>query len=610
MLNQKQKEAVEYFSSNLLVIAGAGTGKTTVITEKVKFLIEQIGINPNSILAITFTNKAANEMKYRIFKAIGRKLDWIMTFHSFALQIIKTDPEAVGLDPNFVVYDENDQLKIIKDIKKEMGLTIPEQDLISAISLHKEGKKPINQIIIKEFYDRYQEKLAVNNAVDFDDILNYAVELLETHEHYREFWKYKFDYMMVDEFQDTNRKQLELIKLLYRPNSLMVVGDPNQTIYSWRGSEIQNILNFAKEFDAKIIKLEENYRSTGEILRYANELMKGYIPESVLPVLQPTRPKGYPPVIKSFKSDTEQAERIAKTISEYLIPKEGYRYKDIAILIRNQFLTSEIERKLMEYKIPYKILTKTKFQDRFEIKLLLSYLRFAINPKDTISFDYCVNVPARGLGKKSIEKLEQMYEKDWIYTITKNIEEFKNKQQKGFKEFLELITKLQEMIKNNDVHIIDFLAEKIDIKTILEKRYKVKQQVTKKLNSVETLSEMIKEKGNIKEVIDNLSPDKDDEMDEDAVIISTIHSAKGLEFPVVFIPALEKGIYPRSGVSKEEFEEERRVLYVAMTRAKNWLFISYAHFRKGFDGVPKRRYPSLLLTQLVQKLNKPAEMKA
>jgi len=591
-LTQAQKEAVMHISTPLLVVAGAGTGKTKTITEKIKYLRKEFGVPPERILAITFTNKAAKEMKERVEN--GETFPYVKTFHSFALTILKTHPEEAFNGESFSILDEKDQIKLIKEILKEKSIKAEPKKVLNDIFLFKEQKKELEPEI-EEIFVEYQERLLMSNSLDFDDIIIKANELLEENEKIRDFWKENFDYILIDEFQDTNKNQLRLVKNIYKKPFITAVGDPNQCIYSWRGSEIKNILKFDKHFPgARVIKLEENFRSTQKILLMSNALLEGSTPEKLLPVLKSQREEGKLPVLKIFKSDTEEAKAIARKIKDLL---GEYSPSDIAILVRKSSQIPEIEKRLLEEKIPYKTAGKTKFLERSEVKIVLSYIRAALNKKDKSAFFYCINKPARGIGKKTQEEIKNSFEKDWTHTAKKVGKNLPEKQRKAIESFLQILEIIEKEIKNNPKNLIEKIAEVISLKEYLENKYESKQVLGKKLKNIKILTEMLKESENLEEFIETLYLESgQDQIDKKHITIATIHSAKGLEFPVVFIPSLEERILP----SGKDLKEELRVLYVAMTRAKDLLFLFASKYRKGFDGIPQKTKPSRFLKKITK----------
>lgn len=611
MLNEEQKKAISILTKPLLVVAGAGTGKTNLITNKIKFLNQQLDIDPERILAITFTNKAAKEMKTRIEDG-AIKFPYILTFHSFALKILKSHFEEAGLNKNFTIYDEKDQISVVKNVLKEINIEIKKEPkrILNEISLFKEGKIKTLPEDTSKVFKKYQETLYMSNAIDFDDIIILANQVLQENPEINQLWKDAFDYILVDEFQDTNKPQIELLKKIYneKAGNLTVVGDPNQCIYSWRGSEISNILKFEIHFPGcEIIKLQQNYRSTQKIVEVANKIVEGKIPEKFLPMLVSNKYEGKYPTIKIFKSDTEEAKRIAATV-QYLKENRGYSYRDFAVLVRNSNITDEIEKEFIKQKIPYDVHGKYNFTEKSEIKLILSYIKLALNPEDEIAFKYCINTPSRNIGEKTVEFIKENYKENWIETIKNNMDKFKEKQRKQIDQFLKIIEQIKIDIENKNKKIIDNVIKLIDIKNYLEKKYKDKKTVTKKINNINLLKQLIEEKQfEIQEFIETitLSSGQDDISKEDTVKIITIHSAKGLQFPVVFIPALEKGIFPSS---EEEIDEERRVLYTAITRAEDLVFISAAKYRKGFDKVIKPSSISPFIKEVLKTIPKKSKV--
>ena len=604
-LNKEQKEAVTYFSSPLLVLAGAGSGKTRVITHKIMFLVNNIGIPLNRILAITFTNKAAKEMKERVKSALSLEGEpqWITTFHSLSAKILRIEAQALGYHKDFVIYDEEDSKKAVKDILKEL-------DLSDDIYKPEKVKSTISQIkqyldsSIIDFYsmtmphlpkilEKYEEHLALSNAMDFDDLLLNVVKLFKENPEILKKWQNKFDYILVDEYQDTNKIQHEILKLLVgERDCITVVGDPQQCIYTWRGANPENILDFEKDFPGtKIIKLERNYRSTGIILDTANKVIKnakGRWKEKVLK-LWTEKEEGEKPVLVSLDTEKQEANFIAKKIKE-LVSQEGFRYSDFAVLIRMSYLSRNIEEYLMKYNIPYQVIGGVKFFERAEVKDILAYLRFAFQPKDTQAFKRIINLPSRGIGEKTIKKIESFKEENWLQALKDAFDTLSPKIKMRVQEFLEVIETVRKYGNEKPSEMAKYVIDSINYEEYLKSKYpkdwedrleNVKELITA-LKEVEksgkTFLEFLEES--------SLSQAQDSMSDENTVKVMTVHAAKGLEFPVVFVAGVEEGIFPsaRSFEDPEQMEEERRLFYVAITRAKEKLFFTKANYRSSYNG--------------------------
>ncbi len=603
-LNEEQKEAVLYFNSPLLVLAGAGSGKTRVITHKIMFLIKEKGIPLNRILAITFTNKAAKEMKERVKESLNLEYEpeWISTFHSIAAKILRIEAESLGYKNNFVIYDEEDSKKTIKDIVKEMNLSteIYKPDRVkNAIS---QVKQEMDETIIEfyaftmphlpEIYEKYQKALKESNALDFDDLLVFVVKLFKNHPEIRQKWQNKFDYILVDEYQDTNKVQHEILKYLVgNRNCITVVGDPQQCIYTWRGANPENILEFEKDFpNTKIIKLERNYRSTGKILSTANKVIsgaRGRWREKVLK-LWTDKEEGEDIGLYILKTDKQESDFIAWEIKK--LKDEGMKYSDIAVLMRMSFLSRNLEEAMMRYNIPYQIIGGVRFYERAEVKDILAYLRFALNPNDAQAFKRIINLPSRGIGEKTIKKIQSFVKENWLQGLTEAYETFSPKIKMRLQEFLELIEYIQRFGNEKPSETAKYIFNNLNYEEYLISKYPKDwedrianiEELFNALKEVEksgkTLSEFLEES--------SLIQAQDNIQDDNSVKIMTIHAAKGLEFPVVFIAGLEEGIFPsrRTFEDIEQMEEERRLFYVAITRAKEKVYLTYAKNRYGYNG--------------------------
>ncbi|GAB6072715.1 3'-5' exonuclease [Venenivibrio stagnispumantis] len=598
-LNEAQKEAVLYLDSPLLVLAGAGSGKTKVITHKIAYLMQN-GIN--KILAITFTNKAANEMKERVENLIKKENPylWIMTFHSFSAKFLRFEAKYLGLKPNFAIYDEEDSKKILKEVLKELNLDTQKLELYKdKISKIKQDNNPdlfmiynLTVPMLKPVFEKYQEKLEENNALDFDDLLIKTVYFLENDRDLLSKWQAKFDYILVDEYQDTNVIQHKLLKLLLgNRTNITVVGDPAQCIYTWRGAHPENILNFDKEFpNTKIIKLEKNYRSTKKILNIANKVISKISnrwKDKVL-TLHTDKEEGEEIIIHKAISEKEEARYIASRIKELI--SKGKNYSDIAILIRMSFLSRNIEEALLREKIPYQIVAGTRFFERMEIKDLMAYIRLAVNPQDFASFERAITTPPKGIADKTLQKIKTYYKTDWIQALKDFIinEKKKSKIRVNAEEFISVMLFIEENL-NKPSYLIKQLYQMINYEDYLKEHYP-KDYEDRKENINElfrVFEEVEKQNKSIEDFLEEttLQSAQDNLENSDKVKVMTIHASKGLEFPVVFLPSLEEGIFPagKSLYDKTQLEEERRLFYVAVTRAKEILFLSYAKNRAGFS---------------------------
>ncbi|MGY3755269.1 ATP-dependent helicase [Helcococcus kunzii] len=608
-LNKEQIEAVLHTEGPLLILAGAGSGKTTVLTRKIAYLIEEKNVSEFNILAFTFTNKAANEMKDRIGKTLNKNIShmWIGTFHSICSRILRRNIDKIGYKSNFSIYDTSETKTLIKDIMKELRINEkynPIGAIISSISDYKNKFVTPDEVIdsamyerqrnIGEIYKLYEKRKKFNNALDFDDLILKTVELLTKNKEVREYYAEKFKYIFVDEYQDTNKSQYELIKkftAIY--DNICVVGDGDQSIYSWRGADITNILNFEKDFkNAKVILLEQNYRSTTNILDAANDLIKNNV-ERKEKNLWSDKKDGYNIVYRNSSSEYDEADDIVNKIHQMY--NAGYYYDEMAILYRTNAQSRVLEEKLMSNHIPHKVIGGLKFYDRREVKDLLSYLAFIANPDDDISLKRIINMPKRGIGDTTISKLESfardndMSIYDAVYdegisdvlsgATLKKVQSFFD-EMTSFINFVDdyLITDLVEEVyeKSGYKKMLDS-SNKIEDRTRIENISSLTSAVAEfeKKNEGATLYDYLQ---NV-----NLLSDIDKTDDENGVSLMTIHSAKGLEYDVIFLTGMEDGLFPSLRTMEEGgLEEERRLAYVAITRARERLFISSAASRMVF----------------------------
>ncbi len=622
-LNPEQKKAVLHFTSPLLVLAGAGSGKTRVITNKIMFLTKELGIPLNRILAITFTNKAANEMKERVKTAlnIDTEPQWISTFHSLAAKILRLEAHHLGYDKNFVIYDEEDTKKTIKEVLEELNLDKelykPEKlkEIISQL------KQSLNQTDvldffsmqyphIKKIYSLYQEKLALANAMDFDDILLNVVKLFEEKPEVKKRWQNKFDYILVDEYQDTNKVQHQILKhIVGNRDCITVVGDPQQCIYTWRGANPENILDFERDFpNTTVIKLERNYRSTKKILEAANKLIsssKGKWKKKVL-TLWTDKDEGEDIKLFKLENDKQEAGFIALYSKKFL--EKGYNYSDIAVLIRMSFLSRNLEEAFIKAGIPYQIVGGLKFYERAEVKDILAYLRFAFNPKDTQAFKRIINLPSRGIGKKTLEKIETFYVENWLQAVEDALPSLKGKAKSSLEEFLQLIKEIRQNINQDPAKVANYLYQTINYENYLKEKYPKDwedrvENVKELFRALEELSirgktlEQFLEETSLQQAQDSIQQ-------QNSVKIMTVHASKGLEFPIVFVAGVEDGIFPsgRAFDDPYQMEEERRLFYVAITRAKEHLILTMAKARSSFGNSFQTTKPSRFLKEIKEHI--------
>ena len=610
-LNDKQKEAVLATEGPCLVIAGAGSGKTKVLTHKIAYLISEKNVKPYNILAITFTNKAASEMKQRVEKIVGDVAQemWMGTFHSICVRILRRFIDRIGFDTSFLIFDTSDQKTVVKECLKALNIddkTFSDRSVLSEISNAKNEmltpkayqakysgefrKEKIGQV-----YELYQKRLRENNAIDFDDIINYTIDILSENPDVLQYYTEKFKYVLVDEYQDTNKAQFTLVTILAsRYGNITVVGDNDQGIYSFRGADISNILNFEKDFPGtKIIKLEQNYRCTGNILKAANAVIK-HNENKYEKKLWTENEDGSLPCLYQAEDEYDEANYVVKQI-EHLKTEEYLKPKDFVILYRMNAQSRAIEDILRRENIPYKIVGGLKFYERKEIKDTIAYLRLIHNISDNLSLKRIINEPKRGIGKTSLDKIQEISDRTGtsMYEIIKHAEEFDlNRVKANAEEFINLIEELR--LKKQELSISELLKEvlnKSGYTRALELENTVEAE-TRMQNLEEFLTVAIEFEeesadNTLPEFLESitLSSDVDEMQDEDnTVTLMTLHSAKGLEFPVVFLVGMEEGIFPgyKSIGEPKELEEERRLFYVGITRAKQFLHLTCAKHRTIF----------------------------
>lgn len=614
-LNEQQNEAVLHTEGPLLILAGAGSGKTRVLTHRIAYLIEEKGVNPWNILAITFTNKAAGEMRERVDQLVGFGSEsiWVSTFHSTCVRILRRHIDLLGYDTNFTIYDADDQKTLMKDVCKLLNIDTKvyrERSLLNAISHAKDelvtpeefflqAGGDFSQKKIAEVYAEYEKQLRANNALDFDDLLVKTVQLFQTQKDVLEYYQERFRYIMVDEYQDTNTVQFELIRLLaskYR--NLCVVGDDDQSIYKFRGANIKNILNFEQVFeDAKVIKLEQNYRSTGNILNAANTVIRNNMGRKDK-TLWTDKGEGEKISLRQFDSAYDEAEYIVDEIRKN-VAKGDVTYHDHAILYRTNAQSRMFEEKFVTANIPYKIVGGVNFYARREIKDLLAYLKTVDNGKDDLAVRRIINVPKRGIGLTSTNRVQEYASRHEIgfYDALCGVDLIPDIGRGASK--LESFVALIEHFKTDakDLSLSDLMQEIIEETGYVESlradegeeadaRIENIDELLSKITAYEETCEEQNEPATLSGFLEEVALVADiDSLDEDSdyVILMTLHSAKGLEFPHVYLAGMEDGIFPSymtvTADDPEEMEEERRLCYVGITRAEEELTLTCARRR-------------------------------
>ncbi|HDR7310627.1 DNA helicase PcrA [Bacillus cytotoxicus] len=639
-LNPEQQKAVQTTEGPLLLMAGAGSGKTRVLTHRIAYLLGEKRVAPWNILAITFTNKAAREMRERIDTLVGPEAEdiWISTFHSMCVRILRRDIDRIGINRNFTILDASDQLTVVKKIMKERNIDPKKFDprsILARISNAKNellsAEKYAKQISIadpfeklsSDVYTEYQKRLLKNNSLDFDDLIMTTIHLFERVPEVLEFYQRKFQYIHVDEYQDTNRAQYMLVnKLAARFKNLCVVGDSDQSIYRWRGADISNILSFEKDYEnAKVILLEQNYRSTKNILNAANAVIENNInrkPKKLWTENQIGSKISY------YRAATEKDEAyfVAKKIRDE-VQMGNRKYTDFAVLYRTNAQSRMVEEIFLKSNIPYKIVGGIKFYDRKEIKDILAYLRLIANPDDEISFARIINVPKRGIGATSIDKIINYGVQNGI-SLTTVLDEIEHvgvsaKVTKAVKEFAGLLhnwVNMQEYLSVTE--LVEEVIEKTGYRDMLKNERTLESEgrlenLDEFLSVTQTFESQSEDKSLVAFLTDLALVADIDRVDEDPtageeVILMTMHSAKGLEFPVVFIIGLEEGVFPhtRSLMEEDEMQEERRLAYVGITRAEEELYLSNAQMRTLFGRTNMNaasRFISEIPTELIEPLN-------
>lgn len=611
-MNDRQKEAVLHTEGPLLILAGAGSGKTRVLTHRTAYLIEEKGVNPYNIMAITFTNKAAGEMRERIDELVGYGSEsvWVSTFHSTCVRILRRYIDRIGFSTNFTIYDADDQKTLMKDICKRLSIDTKiykekmflnvishlKDELVDPITFSLQAQGDYVKQKQAQVYQEYQAALRNNNALDFDDLIVKTVELFKTDADVLDYYNERFRYIMVDEYQDTNTAQFQLIRLLAKKyKNLCVVGDDDQSIYKFRGANIYNILNFEKEFpDAEVIKLEQNYRSTGNILNAANGVISNNVGRKEK-VLWTENEEGEKIDFKEFDTAYEEADYVAGDIQKK-VKKGQYHYKDCAVLYRTNAQSRLFEERFIVSNIPYKIVGGVNFYARKEVKDLLAYLKTIDNARDDLAVRRIINVPKRGIGATTLNRVQDYaIEKEInFYTALKMAEDIPSLGRsaakiKPFVTFIQAMRSKLEFMSPSQIleDIIEetgYVAE-LEAEDTDEARARIENinELVSKVVSYEESEENPTLSGFLEEVA--LVADIDSLDDEsDYVVLMTLHSAKGLEFPQVYLAGMEDGLFPSymsiaSDNPTEEIEEERRLCYVGITRAKENLAITAARSR-------------------------------
>lgn len=609
-LNDEQARAVTHGDGSLLILAGAGSGKTKTLTHRIAYLIGELKVFPSRILAVTFTNKAAKEMRQRLAQLLDEEADnrqfmpWMGTFHSICVRILRMDGAHIGLDGRFLIYDTDDQVSLMKQVMKARGLTdkdIKPRAVLSVISNAKNemrsaedfsmsARGPREQKIAELFF-AYEKALKEAAALDFDDLLTKTVELLQNIPEIRQKWQRQFDYILIDEYQDTNAVQYALIKLLVNERrNLCVVGDDAQSIYSFRGADYTNILNFERDFlGTTVVKLEQNYRSTGAILDLANSLIQHNIHRTDKN-LWTANGDGIDPKLWQLYSESEEALAIANEIQAQIA--NGRQYGDVAVLYRTNAQSYAIERALRQSYIPYKIVGGLRFLDRAVVKDVLAYLRLLYQPSDRVSFLRIVNVPKRGIGIVSVAKFL-----DWNDAARRDIisgllavEEADNLTARAKRPLLELgkiLEELQQEIDGSPAELIEKIIKRTGYGDFINDGT---PQAEERMENIGVLLAEAKAYVDVPAFLEEMAlMSSADTAAEQQVTLMTLHAAKGLEFPVVFLAGLEEGILPHARVfdsgKADDIEEERRLCYVGVTRAREELFVSCASSRTQFGQI-------------------------
>lgn len=643
-LNPQQAEAVQHIAGPLLIVAGPGSGKTRVIVHRIAYLVRSAGINPQRIAAVTFTNKAAREMKDRLVRLLGAEAQPLTmgTFHATFSMLLRREGTAIGLEPNFTIYDTDDQLKLIKQTQEDMDLDLKRYNPNAILSIISGAKSRLltpeayrshvtnnRDDVARRVYEQYQERLDRNNAVDFDDLLLKTYLLFINHPDVLSRWQDRYQHLMVDEFQDTNVAQYILARQLAgKHRNICVVGDPDQSIYGWRNADIGNILSFEKDYpDARKVSLSQNYRSTKTLVEAAQAVIQANH-QRIQTHLTTYNPPGSPVIIHESYNEEEEAQFVLRNIHELIFPSSSsesslYRYQDIAVMYRTNAQSRALEDACFRLGVPYKLVGGVRFYHRREVKDLLAYLRVIYNPNDDLSLIRIINVPPRGIGLTTQDRLINLAQQHNISLFDElvNLEQehghadsslWANRTQKALTGFSHLIQNLRKMSSELPVaQLIDAIIKHSGLQTYLQPTQREEEERLENLREVQNIAEDFNlmepteglasflERVSLVAEIDQL------EQEQQGITLITLHQAKGLEFSVVFITGLEEGLLPhiRSIESEDpnQIEEERRLCYVGITRAKEQLYLTRA-FRRGFRGHDQARDPSRFLADLPSAL--------
>ena len=617
LLNPSQIQAIETINGPVLIMAGAGSGKTRVLTHRYAHLVKHHNVDVEQILAITFTNKAAEEMKLRISKLLNLKISpkWISTFHSLCVKILRIHGDKIGYKSNFTIYDQSDSNKVIRNCMSENNVDLKQyspkrfQAHISNLknSMISPGEALENaesffEVKVAEIYSSYEKKLIIANSMDFDDLLIKTVELLQTNESILKFWSNKFQFIMVDEYQDTNFVQYKLVELLGSNNkNVCVVGDSDQSIYAFRGADIRNIIEFEKDFsDATVIQLDKNYRSSKKILNLANSVISNN-PRKIEKNLWTDNEDGLDISSFRFRSEKDEARWVAEEVKSLI---DSSKENEIAIFYRTNSQSRLFEEELRMLNINYKVIGSVRFYDRKEIKDIISYLQFLVNDSDTVAFERIVNVPRRGIGESTVKKIRVYLNETGksIFEALESIEEIKNISPRikgSLSEFKDLITELKSYSLQGPSKTIQKVLELTGYKMSLIKEGTLESQmrienIEELLNSAFSFENLYEEEidepyGILRDYLESIAlfSETDKLEDADRVLLMTLHNAKGLEFPYVFMTGMEENLFPHERSSQgdnSEIEEERRLCYVGITRAEKKLYLTHAWSRTLWGG--------------------------
>tara|TARA_B100001741_G_scaffold151583_1_gene125187 strand:- start:1840 stop:3873 length:2034 start_codon:yes stop_codon:yes gene_type:complete len=601
-LNKAQKEAVMYLDGPLLIVAGAGSGKTKVLTSRIAHIIAEKKAYPNQILSVTFTNKAAKEMQSRVSKILGASatgLSWLGTFHSICAKLLRKHSTAVNLNSNFTIIDTDDQIRLVKDICKAENIDVKQlapRYVLAIIDKWKNKGQYPNEVVInnKDIYEKtilpvykiYQQKLTDLNVCDFGDLILHVVKIFEKNDDIREIYSRNFKYILVDEYQDTNYIQSRWLNLLAQKNkNLCCVGDDDQSIYSWRGAEIKNFLEFDKIYEnTKVIRLEQNYRSTQNILSVASELISNN-QNRVGKTLKTTMEEGELVKLNCYKNGKDEAVGVSDEIEEI---KKKFSLNNVAILVRAIFQTREFEERFLKIGLPYRILGGTKFYERAEIKDCVAYLRIVHQDKDDLAFERIINNPKRSIGDSSLKLVHELAKKETVsleFASRKIIEQnlIKPKTKQGLSIFLNLLSKWRDDLNNkkiNHIKLLQIILDESGYSAMLKNKKDIENE--NRLENIKELLSAMKEFDNLETFLEHVSlaTSIDQDWDGQKINMMTMHAAKGLEFDVVFLPGWEEGLFPHQKSIEEKgqkgLEEERRLAYVGITRAKKKATISFS----------------------------------